>query len=124
MLYTRNHAADACIVLLNNRVVEPVDAESNEDPSLMGGNIDNAPDLCNLNLCHKSRELTVEDLVHRDAALLRNGVCVTELAESLYGGLDEVVRVGRALGLGEDIGHAYCLEDGAHRAAASEASTL
>lgn len=101
-----------------------MDAKSGENPPLMGWNIDNAPDLCNLNLCHKSRELTVKHLVHRDAALLSDSVRVTKLAKSLNGGLNEVVRVGRTLRLGKNVGHANSLEDGAHCTATGEASTL
>lgn len=68
--------------------------------------------------------LAVKHFVHGDAALLSNGVGIAELAECKDCGLDEVVGVGGAFGLSEDVGDTYSLEDSAHSTATGETSTL
>src|SRR5581483_8142257 len=62
-----------------------------------------------------------EDVADLAAAARRNGARRAALLQGGEGGLDHVVRVGGADGLGDNVLHPQRLEDGAHRPAGDDA---
>ena len=58
--------------------------------------------------------LAVKNLRHRDTTETCNGISVTHLGKGGDRSLHKVVRVGRALALGEDVLYTDGLEDGTH----------
>ncbi len=65
-----------------------------------------------------------EEVFDRLAALGRHFPGGRGVLQRVEGGADHVVRVGRAMALGHDVGDAHHLEDGAHRAAGDDAGPL
>lgn len=90
-----------------HRLVHAAQSERLEVGPLPLGRAVLALDLSNFNFCHSLASLSFKYSLHGNTAHTGYGVGVTELNEGSDSSLDEVVGVGRALGLSQHVLNTY-----------------
>ena len=96
-------------------MVELAQAQCVERTFLALGTANATFHLLDLNLSHSlGTELTVKHFVQGDTTIVCHSLRAAHLVQALDSSLDQVVGVGRALALADDIGHADALEHGTH----------
>jgi hypothetical protein len=88
-------------VVLNN-LINLAEAQGRQGVFLAFGLVDRALDQCNFKLAHMRWcfWLSVEQFLEGYPPLTRHLDWTAQFGQRIYGGLDDVVRVGGALGLG------------------------
>lgn len=87
------------------------------------GAVDAALNLFDLDSCHFLRLFAVKHFVYRDTTVLCHLCRAAQFSQRRDSGLNQVVGVRRALGLGKDVGNTHALKHGTHSAAGFHTGT-
>ena len=90
-----------------HRLVHAAQSERLEVGPLPLGRAVLALDLSNFNFCHCLASLSFKYSLHGNTADTCHSIGIAELCEGSDGGFNQVVRVGRALGLSQHVLNAY-----------------
>ena len=109
-----NHATQRWRILTLNDPVDFAQTKRLKSALLVYRTASLAFYLLNLDCCHDCISLSFEYFSQIHAAVLSHSLSVTHIGQSLDCSLNQIVRVGRPLGLSQDVSNAHTLEHGTH----------